>query len=328
MIGITGGSGFIGSRLAARLADAGRDFRIADVRGSASYPDQVRTADVRDGEALTRSLAGCDAIVHLAAVHRDDVRPLSLYEEVNVGGTTRVCEAAEANGIERIVFASSVATYGFAPADTDEGGTLNPFNAYGRTKARAEEVLRAWHARAAERRCLVIVRPTVVFGERNRGNVYNLLHQIASGRFVMIGHGRNVKSMAYVENVAAFLEFALSMPPGTHLYNYIDKPDLEVERLVRLARVALGRGSGVGPRLPYWLGYAAGTALDVVANVTHRTFPISAIRVRKFAATTQFASSVASTGFVAPVELEEGLRRTIRFEFVDGPTDDAVFVTE
>lgn len=317
MIKITGGSGFIGSRLAARLARAGEPFELLDVEPSSDFPEQWRQCDVRDAQALTDALAGASAIVHLAAVHRDDVRPRSLYDEVNVEGTRNVCEAAEANGVDRIVFTSSVACYGFAEPNTDEAGPIRPFNDYGRTKAEAEEVLRGWQAGAAARRSLVIVRPTVVFGERNRGNVYTLLNQIASGRFVMVGSGRNVKSMAYVENVAAFLEHMLGSEAGVHVYNYIDKPDMDVAALVEMARSELGRGSGVGMRIPYPIGLAAGYVFDALSRVSGRTFPISAIRVRKFAATTQFATGAPTTGFVAPVPLAEALRSTIRYEFVE-----------
>ena len=321
-VAITGGSGFIGTRLARRLSDAGTPFTIVDKAPSRAYPALCTVVDVRDRDALTAALGGASAIVHLAAEHRDDVRPRSLYDDVNVRGAEHVVAAAEANGIETIVFTSSVAIYGFAAPDTDESGPIAPFNDYGRTKAAAEEVLRAWQARDAEGRTLIVIRPTVVFGEGNRGNVYNLLHQIAGGRFVMIGTGDNVKSMAYVENVAALLEAALTWEPGLHVYNYIDKPDMDTATLVRLARSELGRGDGLGPRLPYRVGYLLGLAADGVARLTRRRFPISAIRVRKFAATTQFATSIATTGFRPPVALEEALRRTIRHEFVE-PTEPA-----
>ena len=55
---------------------------------------------------------------------------------------------------------------------------------------------------------LIIVRPTVIFGEGNRGNVFNLFNQIASGKFVMVGKGENKKSMAYIGNVVAFWRHA------------------------------------------------------------------------------------------------------------------------
>ena len=71
-----------------------------------------------------------------------------------------------------------------------ENGTINPFNEYGRTKALAEDVYREWRAKDPENRSLIIIRPTVVFGEGNRGNVYNLLNQINSGAFAMIGNGK------------------------------------------------------------------------------------------------------------------------------------------
>jgi GlcNAc-P-P-Und epimerase len=101
------------------------------------------------------------------------------------------------------------------PPGTNEQGAINPFNEYGRTKYEAECVYRDWQAQDPGNRALVIIRPTVVFGEQNRGNVYNLLRYLADGRFVMVGSGRNVKSMAYVENIAAFLEHSLSFGPGS-----------------------------------------------------------------------------------------------------------------
>ena len=77
-------------------------------------------------------------------------------------------------GIERLIFTSSAAVYDMGAPDTAEEWPATPFNAYGRTKLGAEQVRPAWQAEAPERRSLVIVRPTVVFGEGNRGNVYDL----------------------------------------------------------------------------------------------------------------------------------------------------------
>ena len=112
-------------------------------------------------------------------------------------------------------------------------------------KLLAEEVHREWQEEEPTRRSLVIVRPTVVFGERNRGNVYELLRQIMTRRFVMVGSGRNRKSMAYVGNVSAFLVHVLGLGAGTHLFNYVDGPDLSMEELVQTILVALGRPRAV-----------------------------------------------------------------------------------
>ena len=215
-----------------------------------------------------------------------------------------------------------------APADTDELGKPNYFNDYGRTKYLAEQVYKEWQAEDPENRTLVIVRPTVIFGEGNRGNVFNLLKQIASGRFVMFGNGKNRKSMAYVENVAAFLEYSLSFKPGIHIYNYIDKPDFDMNTLVSEARKTLFGKNNVGLGLPAFLGMAIGYFADVVAKLTGKKLPVSSIRVKKFMGTTQFASSVSETGFVPPVSLEEGLARTLRYEFLEDNSDQQTFETE
>lgn len=221
-----------------------------------------------------------------------------------------------------------MAIYGFAPADTDETGQPNYFNDYGRTKYFAEQVYKEWQVEDPENRTLVIVRPTVIFGEGNRGNVFNLLKQIASRRFIMFGNGKNKKSMAYVENVAAFLEYSLSFKPGLHIYNYIDKPDFDMSSLVSEVRKTLFGKHNVGFRLPAFLGMAIGYLADVIAKLTGKTLPVSSIRVKKFMGTTQFASSVRETGFVPPFSIEEGLARTLRYEFIEDNSGKQIFETE
>jgi nucleoside-diphosphate-sugar epimerase len=328
MIAVIGGSGFLGTRLCKRLAAAGREFVILDKAPSAAFPDRCLQMDVRDIASLRATIPEGSIIVNLAAEHRDDVRPQSLYEEVNVAGAENICLVADEKKVTRILFTSSVACYGFCPANTDEAGAIAPFNEYGRTKARAETVLRSWQERAPADKQLVIVRPTVIFGEQNRGNVYNLLKHIASGKFVMVGRGRNVKSMAYVENVAAFLEHCLAPGAGSGTYNYVDKPDLDMNSLVSSVRERLGIGKGVGKRIPYWAGFSIGLVFDMISLLTRKALPVSSIRVKKFCSTTQFATSVQQTGFAAPFSLEEGLDRTIRHEFVEDHKHAHVFFTE
>ena len=229
---VIGGSGFIGTRLCRRLLESQKDFYIIDKKQSLTFPDKTFLCDVRDSEGLKEAIKG-DIIINLAAEHRDDVRPKSLYWEVNVKGAENVCRVAEEKGIDKIVFTSSVAVYGFTYKETFEDGKLHPFNDYGVTKLEAEKVYIKWQKKDPLKRTLVIIRPTVVFGEGNRGNVYNLLNQIANGTFIMIGNGKNLKSMAYVENVAAFIEYSLSFGPGVHIYNYVDKPDFDMNTLVK-----------------------------------------------------------------------------------------------
>jgi GlcNAc-P-P-Und epimerase len=330
LICIIGGSGFIGTRLCHLLSRIRSfDFLVVDKAASMLFPDKVRIADVRSVDALRAALAGGSVIINLAAEHRDDVRPLSLYYDVNVDGARNVCAVASEKNIETIIFTSTVAVYGFAPINTDESGQINPFNDYGRTKYEAEQVYKAWQAEAPDVRTLVIVRPTVIFGEQNRGNVYNLLRQISSGRFVMVGDGLNIKSMAYVENLCAFLHYSITaFKPDVHIYNYIDKPDNNMNTLVSTVNRMLGKPVHIGFRLPVALGYAIGKCFDALAAVTGKKFAISAIRVKKFCSNSVFETSIAKTGFVPSVLLTEALERTVRHEFIESHSDDEVFYTE
>ena len=318
---IVGGAGFIGSRLTRDLCSRGSRVRVLDIVAPPTTGDgprvDYRPVDVRDAAALLPAMANCNVVVNLAAAHRDDVKPRRLYDEINVEGARNVCEAAEANGIKTIVFTSSVAVYGSAPENADEAQPHRPSNDYGRTKSEAERVYTAWQQRDPQARRLVIVRPTVVFGPGNRGNVYTLISQVAAGRFLMVGDGKNRKSMAYVDNVSGFIAHLLQSEPGTHIYNYVDKPDLSMHELVAIIRSSLGMKPSTAIRIPYRLAIALGYGCDALAFVTRKLLPISRVRVEKFCANTVFSAErmLRQAKFVPPVPLEIGLRKTIATDF-------------
>ena len=328
-IAVIGGSGFIGTRLCKNFQSSGNNnFEILDKKLSKFYPEKTHEVDVCSLEHLNAAVSNCDVLINLAAEHRDDVSPRTLYDDVNVGGAKNLCIVARKKNIKKIIFTSSVAIYGFAPLGTNESGNVLPFNDYGRTKWEAEQIYKDWQEEDPLNRTLVIVRPTVVFGERNRGNVFNLLRQIASGKFIMISNGKNRKSMAYVDNVAAFLEFSLSFKPGVHIYNYIDKPDFTMNKLVLHVNELLGRSGEIKFRLPFFIGLSIGHFFDFAAKVSGKKFPISAIRVKKFCANSIYESAVESTGFVPPVPLLIAIENTIRYEFIEDHKLEQVFYSE
>lgn len=325
---VIGGSGFIGTRLCQNLASAGIPFHILDLNKSQQFPNQTTQIDIRDRIALSKALEG-EVIINLAAVHRDDVRDASLYTQTNVDGTRNICEVAAQKGIQRIIFTSSVAVYGFAEPGTGVDGKIAPFNEYGRTKFEGEKVLRNWYGQDPRKRSLTIIRPTVVFGEGNRGNVYNLLHQIQSGKFIMIGAGKNTKSMAYVGNIAAFLRAVTEAEAGYHLFNYIDGPDYDMNTLVSYVNQTLKCKAGIGVRIPYGLGMALGYLADGFTRLTGKNLPVSAIRVQKFCSTTSFACNASDfSEFRPPFDLRKGLDRTLNAEFIEPDPSRQIFFTE
>ncbi len=314
---LIGGSGFVGTQLIDRLLEtSGVEVLNIDKNNSSKYPELTRIGNVMDWQTLAHHAKGGDVVVLLAAEHRDDVSPISLYYDINVEGMRNTLRAMEENGIKRLIFTSSVAVYGLDKDSPNEDTAIDPFNDYGKSKWQAEQVLHVWHRNHPDWN-INIIRPTVIFGEGNRGNVYNLLKQIASGRFMMIGKGNNKKSMSYIGNIVAFICFLIAekKQEGYEVYNYVDKPDFTTNDLVHHTGQILGKKIPT-IRIPYGLGMLGGYGFDFLAFITRKKLNISSVRVKKFCATTQFSSSKAmSSGFVPPYTMEEGLRRMLEEEF-------------
>lgn len=326
-----GGSGFVGTRLIELLKEDSTNYakiRNIDLLQSHFHPEVTEIGDVRDQACMNEKLQDTDCVVLLAAQHRDDVHPTSLYYETNVGGMEKTLKAMEKNGVKRIVFYSSVAVYGLNKKNPNEEHPADPFNHYGKSKWQAEVVLQEWYKTHPDWN-INIIRPTVIFGERNRGNVYNLLKQIASGKFLMVGNGNNKKSMAYVGNIVAFTKFLMeNKTTGYNVYNYIDKPDFNMNELVGHVSKVLNKHIPT-THFPYWLGMLGGYGFDLLAKITGKKLTVSSVRVKKFCATTEFdATKVKETGFKAPYTLGEGLARTLEFEFIHDASNGITFKTE
>ncbi len=328
-ITLLGASGFVGTRLL-DLMKGQEDYslRNIDLLPSHFFNEVTEIGDVCDQDTMDAKLTDADLVVLLAAQHRDDVSPVSLYYDTNVRGLKVVLNAMEKNGCKRIVFFSSVAVYGLNKENPNEESPKDPFNHYGKSKWEAELVLQEWYKTHPDWN-INIIRPTVIFGERNRGNVYNLLSQIAGGRFLMVGKGTNKKSMSYVGNVVAFVKYMIDeCTDGYNVFNYIDKPDYSMNELVSLVGKVLNKRIPF-VHFPYWMGMFGGYSFDVLAKITGKKLSISSVRVKKFCATTEFDSSkMLATSFIPPFTLEDGLSRTLEFEFVHPRQDNIVYKSE
>ena len=164
---------------------------------------------------------------------------------------------------------------------------------------------------------MTIIRPTAVFGPGNRGNVYNLMRQISRRRFVMIGTGDYVKSLAYVSSLADFICRQVSMQNGYKLYNFVDHPQLRMVEVVEIIHKALGLKFNRHVRLPGQLSEALVNALLVLSGL----FPMLRFnilrRIKKFLTPSHFEmESGENENNNKQVLIKEHLIRTVEFEFI------------
>lgn len=325
MIYVVGGSGFVGSFLLKTLLDS--KVLNLDKNKSPFFNNITKITDIRFKDQIIFPKT-VKSVVLLAAEHRDDVSPKSLYYDVNVEGTKNILDAMDKAGVKNLIFTSSVAIYGLNKENPDESHLEDPFNHYGKSKWQAEETIKEWYENDPKEKSITIIRPTVIFGERNRGNVYNLLKQISSGKFMMIGKGQNKKSMAYVGNIVALIKDRLDkVESGFHIFNYADKPDFSMTELVSVIENKMNI-SVPKSKIPYWIGMLGGYGFDFLSLITRKKFSVSSVRVKKFCATTQFNSTKAHSNFKAPYSLKEGLNLTLEHEFINPKEDEVLFYSE
>jgi GlcNAc-P-P-Und epimerase len=322
---ITGASGFIGSHFHEVISNneiINLDLNEPKFKNSAHFVK----GDIRNEDTVTEVLSNypCEVIFNLAAEHKDFGVAYEDYFKTNEYGTKVLCDAATKFGIKKFVFYSSVAIYGANTTPSIETTEPNPVSPYGASKLAGEKVLYQWAAEDPERSVLII-RPAVVYGERNIANMFRLIEQIKAGRYFHIGEGKNIKSIVYVRNlVQATLWLMERMKSGVQIYNYADTSQLSSRDIASTITHSLGKKEPV--TLPYWMVYAMGIPFDIAIKLTGKDLPISTNRVKKFCTETYHkADKIRSAGFVPQYTNEQGLENMVKWLNSDNFKEEALF---
>lgn len=217
---VTGATGFIGSHLIDRLLERGDEVTAfarptADASALERQGVRVITGDVRDEREVESAVHGSDIVYHLARAKGHGARPMSEVKAVNLDGTSNVARAATRAGVQRIVYASSVAVYGSRPKRMRvlEDDALNPDSPYARSKADAEAALHE-HARVP----FVIARITSVLGPRCRSWL-PIFKSVAAGRLRLVGGGTNRQHPADVSDIVDGLILCGTVGASGKAYN-------------------------------------------------------------------------------------------------------------
>ncbi|MDR2762587.1 MAG: NAD-dependent epimerase/dehydratase family protein [Planctomycetaceae bacterium] len=320
---VTGGSGFIGRELLNELLRRGcvvNAFVRDPLRLSGGAIDGVNyiQGDITDKESLRRGMSGCKYVFHLAGYARNWARDKKIYDEINIVGTRNVFDIAVELGVERVVWTSTIVTFGVTPKGVvgDEKMVRVSdqfFTEYERSKAEMErEALRL----SGEGVPVVIVNPTRVFGPgllSESNTVTHLISMIRGGRMpVVLNYGRNIGNYVYIDDVVTGL--ILAMERGRIGERYIlggENVTLRdffsmIDKVDRVKRFRWG----IYYLTPFLIAYISEWLADVFG-----IYPVFTPGwVKTFLADWSFSSKKAESELgYKPIPFEEGIRKTCQW---------------
>lgn len=294
---IFGGAGFIGTFFARHLIDehgyekvylydhelvSTKEFEFRKKIVSAYPQIEMIEGDVK------RSInwippETIDLVANFAAVHREPGHEGYEYYECNLLGAENVCDWAERVGCNKMIFSSSIAPYGPSEEVRDERSIPVPTSAYGGSKLAAEKIHQIWQAKEQERQ-LVIVRPGVVFGPGEGGNVSRLIKAVRKRYFFYMANRDTRKAGIYVKELCRAMMWVLNSEKakadGVSLFNMSMNPGPSIEEYVKsIARIA--KIKIWIPNVPSSLLFIIAYSIDLIAKPLGIKHPFSPVRIRK-----------------------------------------------
>jgi dihydroflavonol-4-reductase len=323
---LTGGSGFIGCRLAQYARDRGYRVTATSAVNNDAERRRIETlarsgipvgiVSLEDRGALLSSLRGQHVVVHLAAAQHEAHAPESYFRRINVEGTRRLLEAATSAGVSRFVHGSTIGVYGAAASSKlDESSPLAPDNAYGRTKADAESVVRAF----ADHIEVSIVRISETYGPADL-RLLKLFRAIERRRYVTLGRGTNEHQPIYVDDLCEGLLRAASAPQAAgETIVLAGEEHLTTNAMVAMISAAVGR-ERLPLHVPLWPIAVAAQACEAMLKPLGLKAPLNPRRLDFFRKSFRFSTAKARAllEMKATVPFAEGARRTAEWYRAEG----------
>jgi nucleoside-diphosphate-sugar epimerase len=318
---ITGGTGFIGSRLAATARALGHEVRVTGLRNTPAEGAnherlgrlgiEVLLLPIAELPHAPGALEGVDAVVHLAAAQHEVNVPDDHFREVNVRGTGGLLEACARAGVGRFVYGSTIGVYGSREGVIDETTPTVPDNIYGATKLEAERLVLA-HGRDST--TVVVVRISEVYGPGD-WRLLKLFRAVRKRQFFHIGAGTNLHHPIYVDDLVQGLLLAATKPAASDEVFVLPGRDV-VSTDEMVTAVAAAVGSPIPKlRLPLWPILGSAITLETILRPLGVQPPLHRRRVDFFRKSFSFDGSKAAAllGFEPQVGFTEGTARTARW---------------
>lgn len=317
---ITGGTGFIGSRLALRAASLGHEVAavgMVNTPAEGANRQELAAAGVEVALKNIEELAGTvdlfrgrDAVIHLAAAQHEMNVPDEHFRKVNVEGTRLLLDATRAAGAGRFVYGSTVGVYGDRDGLIDEATPPGPDNVYGRTKLEAERLVLG----RADEQPVTAVRIAETYGPGDR-RLLKLFRAVAKGRFFLIGDGRNLHHPVYIDDLADALLLAARHPaaPGD-VFLAPGKDAVTTDEMVSAVAAAVGKPMPK-LRVPLWPLMTAAYVLEHTLRPVGVQPPLHRRRMDFFKKSFRLSGEKAARvlDFSPAVAFREGAERTARW---------------
>lgn len=318
---ITGGTGFIGSRLALDCAKRGEQVRVlakCNTPAERSGQEELRQAgidilngDVTDRQAVDDACRDVQILYHLAAAQHEANVDDDYFRRINVEGTRTVMDAALEAGVERVVHGSTIGVYGSADHGPVHDRTpLFPDNIYGRTKLEGEHLARGY----ADRLNVAIVRISETYGPGDY-RLLKLFKGINSRKFFMVGKGGNLHHPVYIDDLIEGLRRAASSDEAIGQTMVLAGPRAVTTReMVDGISEAMGtRGPKITVPLPVLMG--AAVAIETLCRPLKIPPPLHRRRMNFFVKSFRFSCDAArdKLGFEPKIDFTEGARRTAKW---------------
>lgn len=317
---VTGATGAIGPQVVQVLAQAGLRVRALVRRPTTQFdylPNvECVPGDILDPGALQQTAAGCQAVVHMAALLHINNPPPAMhpqFQAANVDGAANVLAAAAAANVQRFVFISTFAVYGDAHGQPiTELSEPRPTTIYGETKLAAEKLVLAAN-QAGSLPWTVVLRLTSVYGGRVTGNYNRLLDSIARGRFIPIGDSSQRRTLVYDADVAQAILLALTHPAAAgKIYNVTDGSIHTLREIIAAISAALGKPP---PRfaIPARVARTLIAAAERSAGLAGRRSPLTVATLDKYLedAPADASRICEELGFEPQYDLNAGWRETV-----------------
>jgi dihydroflavonol-4-reductase len=325
---VTGATGFIGSRLVLMAREASHEVVAAGQLNNpvetgrseelADHDVQVMTGSLLDAGFVASLVAGCDAVIHLAAAQHEANVPDEHFERVNVDATRMLLEAAIAAGVTRFVYGSTIGVYGSASeGQLDEDSPPRPENIYGRTKLEAEQLVKSHGGRID----VVVIRISETYGPGDF-RLLKLFRAINRGRFLLVGPCINQRQVIHVDDLSrGLLLGATHVDAVGETFVLAGRETMTTREMVNAIAAALGRPP---PRLkvPLWPFSLAAVVLETTLRPLGIQPPLHRRRLDFFRKSFLFSTDKAKNrlGFVPVVTFAEGSRQTARWYAEKGLT--------